>query len=799
MRTTQYRYAQLKNTIMNTKADQIAEIIKILQKDNQIRYCIDQDGGVLNETYGFHDKYDKVEFWEDISPHFSDLDNINYVILENGEFYGKEGGDIFSKLASLKNLRYLTFTWYYLDTAEKYIENLRLLPQLETLLIVDTRLIEFPKSIFSLNKLYGLSVIGNKFYKQNFYFKLKGGNDYERIYQKIKEKNNYGFDMLWETQYEEYAWGLFDAENEALILEDKYHSEWNGTEKNISVFVLKDNKKDKYDNFNIYYQLFTKINKELDCFETYDNGDLKMFFFFENEYTLDNAVYFEELKNEYFAGNVEYTKINTHYNGKWQKHQVIKLLQYLGGNNLVKELSEEKRKINTTSTLTFENNLYIESVELQNFKQFESTYKVNLSLVNILIGKNSTGKTSFLQAVALCFAPEHTDQIPLSKSFINRKLITTQIKDLHIAQITVKWKQREVNKKNNFATREQYIYPKKLSANQNMPQTYLVLAYGENLFPDSSKAFSISTRFVEYLHKGEHSNFSVEPLFSDYYSELINPIYILDRLQPNQLPKGLTEGNITELTEIKNILLNTLNNYFLNVDEADLFNIQIINKQYRFVDKKGNDFDLYDLSEGYRTNISLVTDILVKIFAARNVLFLNPYEHTDFIKILANVKGTILIDEFDKHLHPVWQKSFVGKLREVLPNIQFILSTHNVVALQSAEGQTALKMYATETGNIKIEEKIIKKGDSIETLLNKFFDFESQFMGKATQADYDDFKKVATKIMDNEEDITNDFIVKVKKLLGDNEEPDKISEELTSRIKTQLAQIEYITGKTIEL
>ena len=40
-------------------------------------------------------------------------------------------------------------------------------------------------------------------------------------------------------------------------------------------------------------------------------------------------------------------------------------------------------------------------------------------------------------------------------------------------------------------------------------------------------------------------------------------------------------------------------------------------------------------------------------------------------------EGIVLIDEIELHLHPKWQREVINKLREVFPNIQFILTTHS--------------------------------------------------------------------------------------------------------------------------
>lgn len=40
------------------------------------------------------------------------------------------------------------------------------------------------------------------------------------------------------------------------------------------------------------------------------------------------------------------------------------------------------------------------------------------------------------------------------------------------------------------------------------------------------------------------------------------------------------------------------------------------------------------------------------------------------------VAGIVLIDELEQHLHPRWQRKIIGLLRQQLPNVQFVATTH---------------------------------------------------------------------------------------------------------------------------
>jgi predicted ATP-binding protein involved in virulence len=62
--------------------------------------------------------------------------------------------------------------------------------------------------------------------------------------------------------------------------------------------------------------------------------------------------------------------------------------------------------------------------------------------------------------------------------------------------------------------------------------------------------------------------------------------------------------------------------------------------------------------------------------------------------------GIVLLDEMDEHLHPRWQKSLVPTLRRLLPNVQFIATTHSPLAIVNAREN---ELYATQLHNAVAE------------------------------------------------------------------------------------------------
>ena len=82
------------------------------------------------------------------------------------------------------------------------------------------------------------------------------------------------------------------------------------------------------------------------------------------------------------------------------------------------------------------------------------------------------------------------------------------------------------------------------------------------------------------------------------------------------------------------------------------------------------------LSDGYRNVIKIVTDIATKM------CILNPYLGKETLKM---TPGVVVIDELDLSLHPTWQRRIVDILKNLFPKVQFICATHSPFIIQSLE------------------------------------------------------------------------------------------------------------------
>lgn len=102
--------------------------------------------------------------------------------------------------------------------------------------------------------------------------------------------------------------------------------------------------------------------------------------------------------------------------------------------------------------------------------------------------------------------------------------------------------------------------------------------------------------------------------------------------------------------------------------------------------EKGYELTLSKLSEGYRSILIFVCDLLIRLSK------FCPEDQNVFDQF-----AVVLVDEIDQHLHPKWQLTIVRKLRKLFPNIQFIMTTHSpVMVMGSSEDAIFFRVTRTE-------------------------------------------------------------------------------------------------------
>ncbi|MGA1799355.1 AAA family ATPase [Sphingomonas sp. 4RDLI-65] len=129
----------------------------------------------------------------------------------------------------------------------------------------------------------------------------------------------------------------------------------------------------------------------------------------------------------------------------------------------------------------------------------------------------------------------------------------------------------------------------------------------------------------------------------------------------------------------------------------------------------GHSGPLSELSAGYQTVIGMCADIMRLLF-----------ERWDS---LASATGIVLIDEIDAHLHPSWTMRIVGAFRGAFPQVQFIASTHDPLALRGLHNNEValLRRDADDPERIVIDQSLppIEGMQVDELLTSRIFGLDS--------------------------------------------------------------------------
>jgi len=164
--------------------------------------------------------------------------------------------------------------------------------------------------------------------------------------------------------------------------------------------------------------------------------------------------------------------------------------------------------------------------------------------------------------------------------------------------------------------------------------------------------------------------------------------------------------------------------------------------------KNGSLLKENQLSSGEKLLFTLVADISYKL-ALANPQSQNPSKEGF---------GIILIDEIDLHLHPKWQRKVVTKLREIFPNVQFVITTHSPVLLANFDKQHI---------------RVLKDGKIIHTPFVKGRDinaiFEDVFEVEERPKEYTEKIAKFYELLENNAKAAKEVLLELKQDFGDSD------------------------------
>ncbi len=386
------------------------------------------------------------------------------------------------------------------------------------------------------------------------------------------------------------------------------------------------------------------------------------------------------------------------------KNNILKDGIFLEGNpieNVPIEIIEQgkeaiKQFFNEEKTIL--NNEKIEKIQIKNFKVIDEIELKLSKKITIILGNNGFGKTSILQALAFAILQDNAQDIkPLNfEPFISIGQKTSEFK--------VFWNKDLFRNCNLYST-------SKNTQTGSCGSNLILLTYGVNIFTRYNEMNY--TEMINKIIAGNEKLHNTASLFLEKDDRFYDPLYMFNLFE---LIEFQDEKNREQIRQIKIILLEKLN--FLLPKEIQIKKEKTL---YHFF-QNNNKLTLQHLSEGYRSAVLLLTDILIRIMSMRNRLQKYDSEINE-LTIFDRAFGILAIDEFDRHLHPTWQLEYLSKLRKVLPKMQFVMTTHNPLSILDREEDEVLQFFMDEDTKklgIKTYNGGTKQMDVVMVLLKYF-------------------------------------------------------------------------------
>lgn len=303
-----------------------------------------------------------------------------------------------------------------------------------------------------------------------------------------------------------------------------------------------------------------------------------------------------------------------------------------------------------TPELAYQERHYIRRITINNFRGIDSLTldfpegQRHIGSIAVL-GENASGKSSILQAAALgCLGPDDSLDAGFKPKWCLRD-------GEHEGFVTVEFFDTDRRNTVSFRSDEWWFTGAK--------QVHvMVLGYGAHRLP-ARRSVGEDKRGYEYR---VHTLLDERALVSG----AVGLQTYMRRLTPDSNQAGDIVRTLNELLSRQAKVAINFANQLIVIDS-------------------GREQSLRDLSSGYKSILTLASDIL------------------DIIHVVwqgaTSGQAFILIDEIDAHLHPAWRLKVVEALRSTFPRSQFLLTTHDPLTLRGMESDEIRILNKSDNGS----------------------------------------------------------------------------------------------------
>lgn len=330
----------------------------------------------------------------------------------------------------------------------------------------------------------------------------------------------------------------------------------------------------------------------------------------------------------------------------------------------------------------------ISRITIQNFKAIEHLdldFRVRRGKSSgasclMLLGENATGKSSILEAVALALlGHEQANKLGLRPSDFLRRDAQFQLVQARPARVRVEF----------FDQSE---------------AAELEVSLGENRFRGTGGAYTVVGYGSRRYFTSAVTRRSNAP--SARVRGLFHPRWVLPH--PGKWLESLDQKRFDAAARALREI------FSLRADDE-----LVRHKQLGVCVRAGGQLTPIDrLSEGYKSLFAMSVDVMRKLLETADNL--------------EEARGVALIDEVETHLHPRWKMRVMSALRQSMPRVQFLATTHDPLCLRGLDdGEVAVMVRDANHTISRLTDLPNVKGLRAEQLLT------SDYFGLSSTADAD--------------------------------------------------------------
>lgn len=250
------------------------------------------------------------------------------------------------------------------------------------------------------------------------------------------------------------------------------------------------------------------------------------------------------------------------------------------------------------------------------------------------------------------------------------------------------------------------------------------------------------------------SYYQVDRVFMTYVPKHVEKVelkesYLIGEKPRENLIKYLLDLKMTEALAVANgksgkaqqirAWFQSFENLLRTIFENDFLSLEFDEDTFAFsIHMDGREpFDFNTLSSGYAAVLDIVVDLIIRMEKQTNRTF-------DFF-----LPGVVLIDEIETHLHLELQKKILKLFTTIFPNIQFIVTTHSPFILNSIDDVVIYDLenhLLVENGLTDVPYSGVVEGyfraDEMSMVLKEKYERYKELVKKQTLTD-EDFDEIA--------------------------------------------------------